>query len=380
MNLSLQLPALPGPDPVSVPGSAVPLLFGPGTLEQLGRRIVELGGRRVLLVTDEGIRRAGHLERAMRCLYAAGLAVVLFDQVAENPTTDTVLACWRAAHRFAPDIVVGLGGGSAMDTAKGFNFIYTNGGRMADYRGWAKAAKPLLPMIAVPTTSGTGSEAQSYALISDAETHVKMACGDPTALPRLAILDPDLAATQPARVAAATGIDAITHAVETSASTRRTERSRPLSRKAWELLEAAFEHAVAGEAAARAQMLLGAHLAGAAIENSMLGGAHATANPLTAEYGITHGIAVGLMMPSVILFNCRAGNPYADLAEEPEDLIERVGILVKRAGLPETLRAAGVPKDDLPRLAEAAAGQWTGKFNPVPLGPPEMLEIYRLAW
>ncbi len=198
----------------------------------------------MLVVSDGGIRKAGHIERAVRSLYQSDLPTVLFDQVVENPTTRTVLECWRAAHRFAPDIVVGLGGGSSMDTAKGFNFLYTNGGRMQDYWGVNKAGKPMLPMVAIPTTAGTGSEAQSFALISDAETHVKMACGDEKALAKLAILDPDLTATQPRAVAAATGIDAITHAVETAACIKRTEISRGFSLRAWQLLSGAFVRAM----------------------------------------------------------------------------------------------------------------------------------------
>src|SRR6185437_10986900 len=180
---------------------------------------------------------------------------------------------------FKPDMIIGLGGGSSMDCAKGINFIYSNGGRMQDYWGVDKATKPMLPMIAIPTTAGTGSDAQSFALITDPDTHQKMACGDKKALPKVALLDPDLTATQPPKVAAATGIDAVAHAVETAATTRRNETSLRLSRESWLRLEPGFEHAMRNphDAQAREQMLLGAHLAGAAIENSMLGAAHALA-------------------------------------------------------------------------------------------------------
>src|SRR5205814_3377280 len=221
-----------------------------------------------------------------------------------------------AARPFKADLIVGLGGGSTMDTAKGVNFLLSNVGSMADYHGTSKAQNPMLPMIAVPTTAGTGSEAQSYALISDPQTHVKMACGDPKALPRLAILDPGLTATQPPKVAAATGIDAIAHAVETAGCTKRNATSRNLSTQSWQLLESSYEQAITNphDDEARAKMLLGAHLAGCAIENSMLGAAHATANPLTSEFNITHGLAVGLMLPHVIRFNANNGkNPYSDL-------------------------------------------------------------------
>jgi alcohol dehydrogenase len=367
--------------PVLIPGSAVRLLFGRGTLARLGELIRAENASRVLLVTDPGIRKAGHIETAMRSLYQADLATILFDKVIENPTADTVLACWRSAHKFKPDLVVGLGGGSSMDTAKGFNFIHTNGGHIQDYVGTGKAARPMLPMIAIPTTAGTGSEAQSYALISDPETHVKMACGDKKALPRIAILDPDLTATCPPKVAAATGIDAISHAVETAGSTARTDVSRGFSKQAWQLLDSSFPASlVAGDASARSRMLLGAHLAGCAIENSMLGAAHATANPLAAKFDVVHGVAVGLMLPHVIRFNARGGsNPYADLGLEADALAARIEAHLAAAGLPGRLSDAGVAESAIESLAELAAKQWTAGFNPRPVGASELAEIYRMA-
>jgi alcohol dehydrogenase len=154
-------------NPVTLPGSRVKVLFGPGCLDRLGELCKSLGGRRILLVTDPGIEAAGYPERAIRSIYQSDLVVKLFDEADENPTTETVAKALRVARPFNPDLIVGLGGGSSMDTAKGVNFLLTNGGAMADYHGTQKATKPMLPMIAVPTTAGTGSEAQSYALISD---------------------------------------------------------------------------------------------------------------------------------------------------------------------------------------------------------------------
>ena len=186
-----------------------------------------------------------------------------------------------------------------MDCAKGVNFLYSNGGKIEDYWGVGKAEKEMLPMIAVPTTAGTGSEMQSFALISDAVTHVKMACGDPKASFRVAILDPLLTLTQPTQVTALTGIDAISHAVETYVTKRRNPISLMFSRESFRLLAGNFQHVINDPeyVDARASMQLGAAYAGLAIENSMLGAAHALANPLTAEFGIPHGQAVGVMLP-----------------------------------------------------------------------------------
>lgn len=371
-----------GEHPQSIPGSRVQVVFGPGNLARVGEIARAAGGSRVLLVTDPGIEEAGHVERAVRALYRAGIPVRVFDDVGENPTTIHVGKGVIAARPFNPDLIIGLGGGSAMDCAKGINFLVTNGGRMQDYWGTGKASKLLLPLVAIPTTAGTGSDAQSYALITDPDTHQKMACGDAKALPRIALLDPELTATQPPKVAAATGIDAVAHAVESAGSTKRNDTSRPLSREAWRLLESAFERALRdpADADARQRMLLGAHLAGAAIENSMLGAAHALANPLTGLCGVVHGLAVGMMLPHVIRFNsAEAERPYDDLIDGPEPLARRIESMLDAGGLPRRLSQVDVPESKLPDLAEMAAKQWTATFNPRPVGEPELLAIYRMA-
>ncbi|MEX2317759.1 MAG: iron-containing alcohol dehydrogenase [Pirellulales bacterium] len=374
------------------------IIFGPGKLAELGSVAAGLGARRVLVVSDPGIIAAGHTPRGVASLEAAGLAVTLFDGVEENPTTEHVDAGLEVARASRPEIIVGLGGGSSMDCAKGINFLYSCGGRMQDYRGEGKATGPLLPMIAVPTTSGTGSETQSFALISDAATKTKMACGDKRAAFRAAILDPELTVTQPARVTALTGIDALSHAVETYVTRRRNAISQAFSREAWRHLAPNFARVLAEpqNLAARAEMQLGACLAGLAIENSMLGAAHALANPLTAEYEIVHGQAVALMLPHVIRYNGQngqqVGHLYRDLlrssghadgqldaASAPETLATFVRQLARAAGLAGTLTECGVRAERLPELATAAAQQWTGTFNPVDIHRDDYQRLYEAA-
>jgi alcohol dehydrogenase len=276
-----------------------------------------------------------------------------------------------------------------MDCAKACNFILSNGGRMQDYWGVGKARKKMLPLIAVPTTAGTGSEAQSFALITDPDTHQKMACGDKKALAALAILDADLTATQPPRVAAATAIDAVAHAVETAGCAKRTDVSQELSLEAWQLLSGAFERALRhpDDVEARERMLLGAHLAGAAIENSMLGAAHACANPLTAQFGISHGAAVGLMLPHVIRFNAPPGagasgaaaNPYTVLDADAEQLARRIDAMLEIAALPRRLVDFAIQPAAIPELAAQAAQQWTARFNPRPMDEANFRAIYERA-
>jgi alcohol dehydrogenase len=372
------------------------MVFGPDKIDNLGELAGELGARRAMVVTDPGIVEAGHAERALAALKRAGIETVIYDEVAENPTTAHVEAGLVVAHRHNPELLVGLGGGSSMDCAKGINFLYSGGGRMQDYWGIGKATRPMLPSIAVPTTAGTGSETQSFALISDAETHVKMACGDKKASFRVAILDPALTVSQPARVTALTGVDALAHALETYVTRARTPLSLSFSREAWLLLAENFGRVLDDptDLEARSAMQLGASFAGLAIENSMLGATHALANPLTARYGIVHGQAIGLMLPHVIRFNgARYGAWYHDLLEgtggangfpSPDEGVEGlarfVAELVHKAGLPATLAECGVEREKLPELAVDAAKQWTSQFNPRVVDATDLQGLYEEAF
>ena len=369
------------------------VVFGQGTFERLGHLARDLGMRRALVVADPGLIDAGHVPRAVRLLEATGVEASLFSDFGPNPDSAMVEAGRAAAAAFDPDSVIGLGGGSSLDCAKGINFLLTNGGSMADYKGYGKASVPLLPMIGVPTTAGTGSEAQSYAVIADAGTHMKMACGDPSAAVRVAILDPELTLSAPRHVTAMAGYDAIAHAVETTATARRTTMSETFSLQAWRLLSDAFERVLLHPAdiEARSAMLIGAHLAGAAIEQSMLGAAHACANPLTARYSLPHGLALAILLPHVVRWNAAlAADRYALLLgsprrrardeEAPDALARRLEDFATAAGLALRLSDSGVEKSALPALAAHAAEQWTGTFNPRPFDAAGAMEIYTAAW
>lgn len=358
------------------------LIFGNGTLSRLGDLSREIGGTRVLVVSDPGLVKAGYVERASVYLREAGLSVEVFGSVHENPSTADVDDCVAVAKEFGADLLIGLGGGSSMDTAKGCNFILTNGGRMADYWGTGKATKPMLPMIAVPTTAGTGSECQSYALISDDVTHAKMACGDVKAAAKVAILDPELTVSQPHRVTVCTGIDAISHALETAVTNKRTALSMLYSREAFRLCHSGFGRVLrdSSDIEARGMMLLGAAYAGIAIEGSMLGAAHSAANPLTAKFGVVHGEAVGVMLPHVIRFNSGLGEIsaiYESLFDG--DLADRVTELLWEARMPLGILGYGAKTEDIPALAEMALKQWTAQFNPRPITETDFQQLYTAA-
>ena len=358
------------------------IVFGNGSLSRVGDLAREIGATRVLIVSDPGIVKAGYSERAAGFLKGAGLAVEIFGDVHENPSTEDVDRCVAVAREFGADLLIGLGGGSSMDTAKGCNFILTNGGRMADYWGVGKATKPMLPLIAIPTTAGTGSECQSFALISDAETHVKMACGDSKAAARVAILDPELTVSQPPRVTVCTGIDALSHALETAVSNKRNAFSAVFSREAFRLCHGGFSRVLRDpkDIDARGMMLLGAAYAGKAIENSMLGAAHSCANPLTTRFHVVHGEAVGVMLPHVIRFNSGIGE-IAKIYESlfDGDLADRVSELLWEAEMPRTISHYGATEADVPALAQMAAEQWTARFNPRPVTQADFEALYHAA-
>ena len=414
------------------------VLFGAGVTELTGEVVREFGGDRVLVVTDPGVADAGHVERASRSLVRAGLNVAVFDGVGENPGERHVANAADAARNHQADFLVGLGGGSAMDCAKGANFVFTNGGRMEDYWGFGKASRSMLPSIGIPCTAGTGSEAQSFAVISREADHRKMACGDPKARFAATLLDPLLVRTAPAEVMAATGLDALSHAFESFVCTAANPYSRMFASEGFERLLRGFDAVVAAQAgdggrpphqksdAARpesarsagpesegvtprgmtsegarseamvneqwGEMLLGAHFAGAAIEASMLGAAHGLANPLTAGYDITHGVAVAVMLDHVVRFNGGAPQArYGGLARlafdgaatngvASERLAELWASLRQRTGVAARLRDLGVREADLELLSAQAAQQWTSQFNPRSASPSDMLALYQAAF
>ena len=374
--------------------AAQEVVFGLGCSQRAGEFGKKLG-RTALVVTDPGIVSAGHPQKIIESLEDAGIQTHLFDGAMENPTDSSVQKCADTVRPLDIDFIIGLGGGSSLDTAKGANFILTNGGSMEDYWGVGKAKNPLLPMMAIPTTAGTGSECQSYALISHDSNHRKMACGDPTALPKVTLLDPQLSLSQPFRVCAATGMDALAHALESAVCTRRSTLSYRHAKRSFKLLVLNLEKVwiEPDNIDARGEVLLGAAHAGAAIEKSMLGAAHALANPLTAQKGIIHGEAVSLALPSVLNFNKYAPEVlsiYADFSREamlaPTDckddhafgfLLDKITHLRALAQMPQSLAEIGCEDGELKSLASDASEQWTASFNPRPVQESDLLGIYQ---
>ncbi len=349
------------------------LFFGAGSLAEL----FSLVTGRVLVVTDGGIVRAGHVERVLQGLAEAEAVeeVQVYEEVQENPTESEVARCAEFARAMNPDVVVGLGGGSALDTAKGILFLLSGGGVMSDYEGRGRGRGAMLPFVAIPTTAGTGSECQSFAILSRDGSGEKMACGDVRALAKVVILDPELTESMPLEVARLTALDALSHAVESVVCRVRTEESQGYACEAFRRMEPVMEAVLRGEAslAQRGEMLIGAALAGRAIEASMLGAAHAMANPLTANFGLAHGRAVMTVLPEVMRWNeGEVGAIYERLRPNLVEWVEGLRALVE-------WEPVEVEVGKIEQLAVEAARQWTGKFNPRALGVGDFKRLYERA-
>lgn len=357
--------------------------------EVLPERVVALGLQRVFLVTDAGVRAAGHPGKAVETLRALGVAVSVYDGTAPHPSTAMVARAAEAARTFRPDGLVAVGGGSVLDTAKGVAMCLAHPGPLEDWEGFDQVRVPLLPLVAVPTTAGTGSEVQSFALLSHAQDGTKMACGASEAMPRDAVLDPRLSASAPHRVAVLAAIDALVHAVETYVTTVATEDSRAHARAAFAYMVPALTALAEGRSneGDHEALLVGACMAGQAIEASMLGAAHALANPLSARFGLDHGQAVGMTATSVVRFNAampEVDAAYARLASDVgwgtsgAALADGLDALFARAGLSRDLAVlAAAPPEG---LVDAALAQWTGTFNPRGLDAEGVASLYADVW
>jgi alcohol dehydrogenase len=366
------------------------------------RRLASLCRQReaasVLIVTDPGITRFGLLDDVLPGFAAEGLAVAVFDQVLADPPEAVVLAAVEQAKALKAELIVGFGGGSSMDVAKLVALLAHPQCVQAlkDVYGVGNAKGRRLPLIQVPTTAGTGSEVTPISIVTTGET-TKMGVVSPLLLPDLALLDADLTLGLPPAVTAATGIDAMVHAIESYTSAlKKNPLSDLLAREALRLLAANLDQAVhhGQNREARQAMLLGACLAGQAFANAPVAAVHALAYPLGGHFHIPHGLSNALVLPHVLRFNAPvAGELYAELAplllgdrlipsgDPTAQFIAELAALNDRHGLPSRLRDAGVPEAMLPRLAaDAMLQQRLLVNNPRELTEDDALAIYRAAY
>ncbi|MBU2602367.1 MAG: iron-containing alcohol dehydrogenase [Actinobacteria bacterium] len=368
--------------------------FGNGVSRNVGTEAVALGGTRVLVVTDAGLRAAGLVDPVVADLEAAGLSAVIFDDVAPNPRDTSVAAGAELAAAEGADLLVAVGGGSPMDTAKGIGVIQANGGSIADYEGLDAVSKPITPLIAVPTTAGTGSEVTFWSVITDTARSFKMSVGSPLIAPRVALVDPELTLGLPAALTASTGMDALTHAIEGYTATLSEPLTDSLALTAVELIAGSLRRAYANGADvdARYDMMLASLLAGVAFGNSDIGGVHCMAEAIGGLYDTPHGVANAIYLPVVMEYNSVAvPQKFARLAAALGEDVSGLGTAqaAKRAAaavreLADDLRIpsaaeVGVDPKDFDRLAAAAAVNVSVGSNPRAAAECDFRELYRVA-
>ena len=367
-------------------------LIGAGALEMAVTQMAGMGFTKALIVTDAPLVKLGFAERLTALLKQAGMDSAVFDDVKPNPTVANVNAGLAALHKLGADCVVSLGGGSPHDAAKGIALLATNGGKIEDYEGLDKSAKPQLPLIAVNTTAGTASEMTRFTIITDESRHVKMAIVDKHVTPILSVNDPVLMEDMPASLTAATGMDALTHAVEAYVSTAHNPITDACALQAIALIAQYLPTAVQSprDKTAREQMAYAQFLAGMAFNNASLGYVHAMAHQLGGFYDLPHGVCNALLLPHVEQFNMRAaadrlGVVGRTLAGHNADLaglgpIEAIQKLARTVGIPATLRELGVKESDFETLATNAMKDVCGLTNPVQPTLEEVVGIYRAAY
>lgn len=364
-------------------------LMGAGCLQQAVDAMRGHGFRRALIVTDQGLVKAGLAGKVAKMLGDADIEPVIFDGVHPNPSCANVNAGLALLREKQCDVVVSLGGGSPHDCAKGIALVAVNGGKIQDYEGVDKSAKPQLPLVAINTTAGTASEMTRFCIITDESRHIKMAIVDKHTTPILSVNDPETMAGMPAALTAATGMDALTHAVEAYVSTIATPITDACALKAVELIAGFLRRAVKDgqDMEAREQMAYAQFLAGMAFNNASLGYVHAMAHQLGGFYDLPHGVCNAVLLPHVQVFNAAvAGERLGDVAialgekaRSAEAAIAAIKRLAADVGIPAGLAALGVKEADIPMLADNALKDACGLTNPRKGSHQDVCSIFRAA-
>ena len=369
--------------------------FGPGAREVLPQEITRLGLRKAFVATDKDLIKFGVADKVLDVLKNAGIPYEIFSEIKPNPTVTNVKAGVKAFAESGADFILAIGGGSSIDTSKAIGII-TNNPEFSDVvslEGVADTKKKSVPIIALPTTAGTAAEVTINYVITDEENQKKMVCVDPNDIPVMAIVDAELMYTLPKGMTAATGLDALTHAIEGLITKGAWEMSDMFEIKAIEMITRHLETAVnePTNAEARDGMAVAQYIAGMAFSNVGLGVVHGMAHPLGAIFDIPHGVANALLLPTIMEFNAPAAlDKYVDIAramnvykdgmtkeEAAQAAVEAVKSLSKRVGIPQTLTEIGIKEEDLDRLADAAYADVCTPGNPREVSKEIILELYK---
>jgi len=362
------------------------IVCGADIIDDLGQRLVPLGLRRPLIVTDRGLRMAGIVDRVLTALAGAGLQPAVFAEVQSDPATDVVEQVQALLVQGNHDAAIGLGGGSAMDVAKAAAALVTNGGAVLDYVGREKLTVDPLPIVAIPTTAGTGSEVTMWSVLTDAASGNKVSIGSSRIIPRLAVLDPTLTLGLPPAITAATGMDALSHAMESYGSVWNHAIAEGLALHAVELVGQNLRRAVADGADldARRGMLMASLISELAANSTRLGLSHALAIPLGARHHVPHGLANAMLLPHVVAFNAAAAPERYDrmrrlLDPHSDSVGQAVTRLNQAIGITSRLSDWGVSEEDFPALVALALRSDNVLANPREAGADELAAILGAA-
>ncbi|WP_424765569.1 iron-containing alcohol dehydrogenase family protein [Paenibacillus sp. sgz302251] len=364
--------------------------FGYGKAAGLGKRLRQLRAGSVFLVSDKGVESAGLLTGLTESLQASGIHYDVHTDVEPDPSLDTVNRGAEAFRAKRYDCIVAVGGGSSIDTAKGIRILAANGGSISEYAGIERVpAASTVPLVAVPTTAGTGSEVTMFGVYSDWANNVKVTVTSPHMAPSIALVDAELTMRLPAAMTAASGIDALAHGIEALFSVRARPSSDVLAKEGIAAVSSCLRRAVqnGSDVEARIGMAHGSLLAGMAFNNAFLGLAHAIGSALSGHCHVPHGIAIGLLLPHVVAFNTSACPDKAAIIaglmssgeerhrHDPSEAASAVAKLVREIGLPLCLREVGVPEKKLPEIARDAFKSGMMRFNPRVPTEPDVLEL-----
>lgn len=369
--------------------------IGSGCLAEAVSSMKDFGFHKALIVTDSILNQLGVVDKVSKLLTEAGISSVTYDGTAPNPTVENVEAGLALLKENQCDCVISLGGGSPHDCAKGIALVASNGGKIADYEGVDRSAKPQLPLISINTTAGTASEMTRFCIITDTARHIKMAIVDKNVTPILSVNDSELMIGMPKGLTAATGMDALTHAVEAYVSIAANPITDACALKAVTMISESLRKVVdnGGDEQARENMAYAQFLAGMAFNNASLGYVHAMAHQLGGFYNLPHGVCNAVLLPHVQAYNIQvAAGRLKDIAQAmgvdvsamsdeqgAKACIEEIRKMAKDVGIPAGLKELGVKEEDFKTLAENALKDACAITNPVQGTESDVIELFRQA-
>ena len=355
------------------------IIFGKGSLQRLPEIAKKLGGRHAYIISGPVLAKMGLVEKCVSYMKEAGYEADVFTQTEANPSVDTVERAVEGYKNCGADMIVGLGGGSPIDVAKAVGVLVKYGGRITEYEGGGKVPGPIVPLIAIPTTAGTGTEVTAFSVITDHSRNYKLTVFSYDILPSYAILDSELIMTAPASVAAACGMDAMIHALEAYVSTAASPFSETMSEKALELIGRSIRRYVANRTDEEAanDMIVGSLFAGLAFSWARLGNVHAMSHPVSAYFDVPHGVANAILLPTILDYNKMADNgkyrkiynyisktPAYEEEFVPDMLVDEIRALNELLGIPSALSEVGVTEDQIPAMAQDAMKSGNIAVNP----------------